>query len=172
MNRVLPMVSWLMAALLWLVPPAFAPAAFARTALPSTAFSSTDLPSSSFAKATSTASSATTGAPSPVAVAVVEHLRIKVPANALSVWHRAEEGSWEPWLAKQDGFLGRDLLWDPETEEGTLLIRWASREQWKAIPAAEVAQVQDQFERIARDGMGQTSGNPFPLVFEGELLPQ
>ena len=105
-------------------------------------------------------------------VAVVEHLRIKVPADALSVWHRAEEGSWEPWLAKQDGFLGRDLLWDPETEEGTLLIRWASREQWKAIPTAEVAQIQEQFERIARDGMGQTSGNPFPLVFEGELLPQ
>ena len=104
--------------------------------------------------------------------AVVEHLRIKVPADALSVWHRAEEGSWEPWLTKQDGFLGRDLLWDPETEEGTLLIRWASREQWKAIPAAEVAQVQEQFERIARDGMGQTSGNPFPLVFEGELFPQ
>lgn len=163
MNRVLPMVSWLMAALLWLVPPAFAQAAFARTALPSTAFSLTALPSSTFA---------TTAARSASEVAVVEHLRIKVPADALSVWHRAEEGSWEPWLTKQDGFLGRDLLWDPETEEGTLLIRWASREQWKAIPAAEVAQVQEQFERIARDGMGQTSGNPFPLVFEGELFPQ
>ena len=163
MNRVLPMVSWLMAALLWLVPPAFAPAAFARTALPSTAFSLTALPSSTFA---------TTAARSASEAAVVEHLRIKVPADALSVWHEAEEGSWEPWLTKQDGFLGRDLLWDPETEEGTLLIRWASREQWKAIPAAEVAQVQEQFERIARDGMGQTSGNPFPLVFEGELLPQ
>ena len=158
MNRVLPMVSWLMAALLWLVP-----AAFARTAFPSTEFSPTALPSSTFA---------TIAARSASEAAVVEHLRIKVPADALSVWHRAEEGSWEPWLTKQDGFLGRDLLWDPETEEGTLLIRWASREQWKAIPAAEVAQVQEQFERIARDGMGQTSGNPFPLVFEGELLPQ
>ena len=157
------MVSWLMAALLWLVPPAFAPAAFARTALPSVAFSSTALPSSTFA---------TIAARSASEAAVVEHLRIKVPADALSVWHRAEEGSWEPWLTKQDGFLGRDLLWDPETAEGTLLIRWASREQWKAIPAAEVAQVQEQFERIARDGMGQTSGNPFPLVFEGELRPQ
>ena len=163
MNRVLPMVSWLMAALLWFCPPAFAPAAFARTAFSSTAFSSTALPSSTFA---------TTAARSPSEVAVVEHLRIKVPEDALSVWHKAEEGSWEPWLTKQDGFLGRDLLWDPQTEEGTLLIRWASREQWKAIPSAEVAQVQEQFERIARDGMGQTSGNPFPLVFEGELLPQ
>ena len=163
MNSVLPMVGWLMAAVLWLCPPAFSPAAFAQTAFSSTAFASTALPSSSFA---------TTTAPSAIGVAVVEHLRIKVPAEALNVWHRAEEGSWEPWLATQDGFLGRDLLWDPETEEGTLLIRWASREQWKAIPAAEVAQVQEQFERLARDGMGQSDGNPFPLVYEGELLPQ
>ena len=173
MNCVLPMVGALMAAWLWLLPPAaFAQTAFSEQAFASTAFSSTALPSSSFATATSTVPSATAGAPSPVAVAVVEHLRIKVPAEARSVWHRAEEGSWEPWLAQQDGFLGRDLLWDPDTEEGTLLIRWASREQWKAIPAAEVAQVQEQFERLACDGMGQSDGNPFPLVFEGELLPQ
>ena len=163
MSKVLPMVSWLMAALLWFCPPAFAPAAFARTAFPLTIISSTALTSSTFA--TKTARSA-------AEVAVVEHLRIKVPADALSVWRRAEKGSWEPWLAQQDGFLGRDLLWDPETEEGTLLIRWASREQWKAISAAEVARVQEQFERIARDGMGQTGSNPLPLVFEGELLPQ
>ncbi|MGC6481965.1 MAG: TIGR03792 family protein [Synechococcus sp.] len=103
---------------------------------------------------------------------VVEHLRIKVPAEARRVWHDAEQGSWEPWLAQQDGFLGRELLWDPETEEGILLIRWASRQQWKAIPAAEVAQVQEHFEQRAREGMGLNDGNPFPLVFEGELLPQ
>ena len=103
---------------------------------------------------------------------VVEHLRIKVPSEARSVWREAEERSWEPWLAQQDGFLGRDLLWDPETEEGTLLIRWASREQWKAIPLAEVARVQERFEALAREGTGQLEGNPFPLVFEGELLPQ
>ena len=53
-----------------------------------------------------------------------------------------------------------------------LLIRWASREQWKAIPLAEVARVQERFEALAREGTGQLEGNPFPLVFEGELLPQ
>lgn len=104
--------------------------------------------------------------------AVVEHLRIRVPAEARAVWLKAEQGSWEPWLAQQDGFLGRDLLWDPDTEEGTLLIRWATRNQWKAIPHAEVARVQERFERLAREGTGQADGNPFPLVFEGELLPQ
>ncbi|MEN9766625.1 TIGR03792 family protein [Vulcanococcus sp.] len=104
-------------------------------------------------------------------VAVVEHLRVKVPAEARQAWLEAERGSWEPWLQQQDGFLGRDLLWDPEREEGTLLIRWASREQWKQIPDQELEQIQERFERIARQATGQAQGNPFPLVFEGELQP-
>jgi len=104
-------------------------------------------------------------------VVVVEHLRIKVPADGRQAWLEAERGSWEPWLQKQDGFLGRELLWDSAREEGTLLIRWASREQWKAIPEAEVEAVQERFEELAREATGQRQGNPFPLVFEGELIP-
>jgi uncharacterized protein (TIGR03792 family) len=104
-------------------------------------------------------------------VAVVEHLRVKVPAQARQAWLEAERGSWEPWLQRQPGYLGRDLLWDAEREEGTLLIRWASREQWKAIPQAEVEAVQSRFEELARRNTGESAGNPFPLVFEGELVP-
>jgi len=106
-------------------------------------------------------------------VAVIEHLRISVPAQGREAWLEAERGSWEPWLAQQTGFLGRDLLWDPETEEGTLLIRWSSRQAWKAIPSEQVAEVQDRFEQLAREAMElpQAMDNPFPLVFEGELLP-
>ena len=104
-------------------------------------------------------------------VAVIEHLRIQVPCEGRQAWLDAERGSWEPWLAQQQGFLGRDLLWDPNTEEGTLLIRWSSRDAWKAIPGEEVEAVQQRFERLAREGTGQAEGNPFPLVFEGELLP-
>jgi uncharacterized protein (TIGR03792 family) len=103
-------------------------------------------------------------------VAVVEHLRLKVPAEARLAWIEAEKGSWEPWLAQQDGFLDRQLLWDPTTEQATLLIRWASREQWKAIPKHDLEAVQEHFEQLARQATGSSRGNPFPLVFEGELL--
>jgi uncharacterized protein (TIGR03792 family) len=106
-----------------------------------------------------------------VEVAVVEHLRVKVPAEARQAWLDAERGSWEPWLQQQAGYLGRQLLWDPSREEGTLLIRWASRQQWKAIPLVEVEAVQQQFEQLARQATGLPQGNPFPLVFEGELQP-
>ncbi len=104
-------------------------------------------------------------------MAVVEHLRVKVPAEDRQAWLAAEQGSWEPWLAQQDGFLDRQLLWDAEREEGTLLIRWASKDQWKAIPAEAVEAVQERFEALARQATGATAGNPFPLVFEGELDP-
>ena len=105
-------------------------------------------------------------------VAVVEHLRVKVPAEAREAWLTAEQASWEPWLAEQDGFLDRQLLWDADREEGTLLIRWASKDQWKAIPPEAVEAVQQRFEELARQATGTTAGNPFPLVFEGELQPQ
>jgi uncharacterized protein (TIGR03792 family) len=104
-------------------------------------------------------------------VAVVEHLRVKVPAAGRQAWLEAERGSWEPWLAQQAGFLGRELLWDGEREEGTLLIRWASRAQWKQIPEAEIEAVQERFEQLARRATGENQGNPFPLLFEGELQP-
>lgn len=105
-------------------------------------------------------------------VVVVEHLRVKVPADAVEAWRQAERGSWEPWLERQSGFLDRQLLWDPEREEGTLLIHWRSGDDWKAIPEAEIERVQQRFEQLAQQLTGSQQGNPFPLLFEGELLPQ
>ncbi len=112
-------------------------------------------------------------------VAVIEHLRVRVRSDARAAWLHAEAHSWEPWLQQQAGYLGRELRWDAEREEGVLLIRWASREQWKAIPEAEVERVQKRFEALARQclGAGQTPErslptNPFPLVHAGELEPR
>ncbi|MFM1811491.1 MAG: hypothetical protein RLZZ336_429 [Cyanobacteriota bacterium] len=105
-------------------------------------------------------------------VVLVEHLRVKVPAEAVQAWIQAERGSWEPWLEAQPGFLDRQLLWDPEREEGTLLIHWRSRADWQTIPDQEIALVQQRFEQLAQHLTGSQQGNPFPLLFEGELLPQ
>ena len=103
---------------------------------------------------------------------VVEQLRLKVPSQAVPAWLEAERGSWGPWLAQQPGFMRRQLFWDPERQEGTLLIYWASRQQWQATSSEEQQQVQQRFELLARASTGQEQGNPFPLIFSGELLPQ
>ena len=103
---------------------------------------------------------------------IVEHLKLDVPKKFKNAWLKAEEGSWEPWLLKQDGFLGRQLFWDPKVEEATLLIGWESRAVWKNISQTEINLVQQDFEKIAKKETGATSGNPFPLIFEGELNPE
>ena len=103
---------------------------------------------------------------------IVEHLKLEVPRELKNAWLKAEERSWEPWLLKQDGFLGRQLFWDPKLEEATLLIGWESRALWKKISQSEINLVQQDFEKIARKETGQSSGNPFPLIYEGELNPE
>lgn len=110
------------------------------------------------------------GPGSGAAVEIVEHLRVKVPAGAREAWLAAEQRTWEPWLEAQPGFLGRDLLWDSAREEGILLIHWASRQQWQAIPSEEVQQVQERFEACARQVLQGGAGdvNPFPMLFAGE----
>ena len=103
---------------------------------------------------------------------IVEHLKLEVPEKYKEAWLKAEQGSWEPWLLKQEGFLGRQLFWDPNVQEATLLIGWKSRAVWKNISESEINTVQNDFEMIARKETGANSGNPFPLIYEGELNPE
>ena len=105
---------------------------------------------------------------------VIEQLRLRVPEPHRELWLQAEASSWQSWLEQQQGFLGRDLFWDPEREEGLLLIRWNSREQWKAIPQAEVLRVQARFEAEVNQALNRPAEAPplFPLLAEGELLVQ
>lgn len=106
-------------------------------------------------------------------VAVVEHLRLKVPAGGREAWLQAELETWDPWLRQQKGFVEREVLWDSAREEGILLIHWADPDDWKAIPALEVAAIQDSFEAAAKRclGLSPHSDNPFPLIFAGEVQP-
>ena len=103
---------------------------------------------------------------------VVEIIRLNVPADLRRQWLEAEAKSWGNWLELQSGFLGRQLFWDREREEATLLIHWASRNQWKSIPTKEIELIQERFENFSRNAIGKSNGNPFPLVYEGEMIPQ
>ena len=105
---------------------------------------------------------------------VVEMLRLDVPAAQRQIWLEAEASTWQPWLERQDGFLGRDLYWDPKLEQGILLIRWASRDQWKAIGAEAVDQVQQRFDAEVNSSIGREldAGSAFPLLEAAELMPQ
>ena len=99
---------------------------------------------------------------------VVEELRIKVPANLRATWLNAEKEIWDPWLSNQEGFLGRQLLWNKEKEEALILVNWESKKLWKSIPISEVNLVQEKFEDNIKDALNEGK-NPFELIYEGEL---
>ena len=105
---------------------------------------------------------------------VIELLRLSVPAGQRNIWMDGERSIWQPWLEEQDGFLGREIFWDAGRAEGLVLVRWASREQWKAITYEEVQRVQGRFDSRANNALGRRSddASPFPLVEVTELQPQ
>ena len=102
---------------------------------------------------------------------VIEELRLKVPADVKGAWLNAEKEIWEPWLSSQDGFLGRQLFWDKEKEEALILVNWKNKKLWKSIPMSEVNVVQQKFEDNVKSALN-LEGNPFQLIYEGELDKQ
>lgn len=102
---------------------------------------------------------------------IIEELRLKVPAEFKDTWLKAEKEVWEPWLAKKEGFLGRDIFYNEEKEEALLLVNWQSRKLWKNIAKKDVDSIQNIFEESIKTSLNKET-SPFKLVYEGELYKQ
>ena len=79
---------------------------------------------------------------------IVEELRLSVPLEYRETWLKAEEEVWEPWLSKQDGFLGRQIFYNQEIGEALLLVKWKNRNLWKNISDEEVNKIQKTFSIV------------------------
>jgi len=102
---------------------------------------------------------------------VTEELRLKVPSEFKEAWLDAERNVWEPWLTKQEGFLGRQIFWNKEKEEALILVKWENKKLWKNISMKEVNQIQQKFEENVKSSLNLKE-NPFELMYEGELYKQ
>ncbi len=102
---------------------------------------------------------------------IVEELRLSVPLKYKETWLKAEEEVWEPWLSKQDGFLGRQIFYNQETGEALLLVKWKNRNLWKNISNEEVNKMQKIYEENVTTSLGVET-NPFKFIYEGELFEQ
>ena len=102
---------------------------------------------------------------------VVEELRLEVPSEFREVWLSAEKRIWEPWLIRQDGFLGRQIYWDKEKEQALILVNWENKKLWKSISIKEVNEIQVKFEDNVKTALNLKE-NPFILIYEGELNKQ
>ena len=102
---------------------------------------------------------------------IVEELRLSVPLKYKETWLKAEEEVWEPWLSKQDGFLGRQIFYNQKTGEALLLVKWKNRNLWKNISDEEVNKIQKIYEETVTSSLGVET-NPFQFIYEGELFEQ
>ena len=102
---------------------------------------------------------------------IVEELRLRVPLQYKDNWLNAEKEVWEPWLANQKGFLGRDIFYNEEKEEALVLVKWANKSLWKSISVREVSEIQSIFEENVKNDL-KLDRNPFKLIDEGELYFQ
>ena len=102
---------------------------------------------------------------------IVEELRLSVPLKYKETWLKAEEEVWEPWLSKQDGFLGRQIFYNQKTGEALLLVKWKNKNLWKNISDEEVNKMQKIYEETVTSSLGVET-NPFKFIYEGELFEQ
>ncbi|GAB1542781.1 hypothetical protein NUACC21_54550 [Scytonema sp. NUACC21] len=77
---------------------------------------------------------------------VIELLKVKVPPAQREKFIQKDAEIWTTALAKYPGFLGKEVWINPnDAAEVVLIIHWATREQWKAIPQEDLDAIEQKF---------------------------
>jgi len=92
---------------------------------------------------------------------VIELLKFRVVPKYREQFIQKDAEIWTQALASFSGFLGKEVWIDPQDPtEVILVIRWATREQWKSIPAQRLNAIEQQF--------AQQLGNTYQLIQPAE----
>lgn len=79
---------------------------------------------------------------------VIEWLKFRVPAAQRERYLAIDDEIWTPALAGYPGFLDKATWLAPGQEDEVIfVISWATREQWKAIPEADLVQINQRFDQ-------------------------
>lgn len=82
-----------------------------------------------------------------VVTLVIELLKFKVPPERREEYIQLDAKIWTTALAKYPGFLGKEVWISPNLpQEVTLVIHWATREDWKTIPQSDLDKISHQFD--------------------------
>jgi uncharacterized protein (TIGR03792 family) len=85
---------------------------------------------------------------------VIEWLKFRVTPEAREKFIEQDEVIWTATLATYPGFLRKEVWLDPSiSDEVVLIIRWQSREQWKAVPIDVLRATEEKFAAA----MGQSN---------------
>lgn len=77
---------------------------------------------------------------------VIEWLKVEVTPEQREFFIQTDEAIWTATLARYSGFLGKEVWINPEADnEVVLVIHWADREAWKAVPSEVLEATEQQF---------------------------
>ncbi|MGB5592779.1 MAG: TIGR03792 family protein [Crocosphaera sp.] len=83
---------------------------------------------------------------------VIEWLKFKVSPQSRDIFIQLDNQIWTTVLAQFPGFLGKEVWISPDIpEEITLVIRWETYEQWKAIPQDILDETEQKFAQQMKD---------------------
>jgi uncharacterized protein (TIGR03792 family) len=77
---------------------------------------------------------------------VIEWLKFRVQPEIREKFIEQDQAIWTKALATQSGFLDKEVWINPDVaDEIIVVIRWQTREQWKAIAPELLAQTEEIF---------------------------
>lgn len=92
---------------------------------------------------------------------VIEWLKIQVPAELREKYIQKDEEVWTAFLASCPGFLGKEVWINPQIPtEVVLVIQWANRQAWKAVPEDALEKTEQLFNQVM--------GAEYPIIEAGE----
>ena len=96
---------------------------------------------------------------------IVEWLKFRMEPAQRQHYIDSDSAIWTPALSQYPGFIDKVAWLDPAHEDEVIfVIRWASREQWKAIDEDELTAITQRFDAAF--------GEPYDMLESKEFYPQ
>lgn len=96
---------------------------------------------------------------------IVEWLKFRMDPAQRQHYLETDSAIWTPALAEYPGFIDKVTWLDPEhRDQVVFVIRWASREQWKAIAEDELTAITQRFD--------EAFGESYDMLESKEFYPQ
>lgn len=93
---------------------------------------------------------------------IIEWLKVQVVPELREKYIQKDEEIWTTALCKFPGYIGKQVWIDSKNlDKVVLVIHWASREAWKAIPVKDLENIERQFAQ-------QMGKDTYKIVEEGE----